>query len=189
MTDRKHHVVLVKKLSRLARVDLDRVHDGNLMRTERAPQQLQDRRVSDKRVDGASLGEDVVDAPGPIAKKSRCAPGLAVQEWAKRVADFRELRIRKDSTQDDVAFRPKFFQRLAIRHGSLLRRLTRRSVDATRPRLHQLQFYRWNAGAAAGFAVGYRRPVIPRAVRSATAMIVLVGLEPPEVANTLPSAT
>ena len=34
-----------------------------------------------------------------------------------------------------------------------------------------------------------RWPVSPRAIQSATAMIVRVGLEPLEVANTLPSAT
>ena len=36
---------------------------------------------------------------------------------------------------------------------------------------------------------GCRWPVSPRAMRSATAMIVRVGLEPPEVTNTLLSAT
>ena len=36
---------------------------------------------------------------------------------------------------------------------------------------------------------GVRWPVSPRAMRSATAMIVRVGLEPPDVTNTLLSAT
>jgi hypothetical protein len=47
-----------------------------LRRNERAPEELQDRRVGDKRVDGASLGKNVVDSPGPIAEKLPLSPGL-----------------------------------------------------------------------------------------------------------------
>jgi hypothetical protein len=77
-SDRKHHVVLVKKLSRLARVDLDRVDNRNLRLGERAPEELDDRGVCDKGVDGASLGKNVVDAPRPIAEKLALSPGLLV---------------------------------------------------------------------------------------------------------------
>src|ERR1700737_1785857 len=41
-----------------------------------APEELRDRRVGDKRVDGASLGKNVVASPGPIAEKLPLSPGL-----------------------------------------------------------------------------------------------------------------
>jgi hypothetical protein len=116
-SDGKHHVILVKKLSRLARMDLDRVHNRNLKLNERAPKEFQDCRVGDKRVDGASLGKNVVDAPRPIAEKLSPSPGLAVQEWTKRVARFLQNRIRKHIAKDDVAVGTEFFQRLTVRHG------------------------------------------------------------------------
>jgi hypothetical protein len=75
--------------------------------------------VGDKGVDGASLGKNVVDAPRPIAEKLSLSPGLAIQQWTKRVAHFLENRIRKHIAKDDVAVGAEFFQRLTIRHGSL----------------------------------------------------------------------
>jgi hypothetical protein len=116
-SDRKYHVVLVKKLRRLARVDFDRVDNGNLRLCERAPQELQDCWVGDKWVDGAGLGEDVVDAPSPVAEKCSLSPGLVIQQRTKRVARFVENRMRKDIPKDDVALGAEFLQRLAARHA------------------------------------------------------------------------
>jgi hypothetical protein len=74
-------------------------------------------------------------------------------------------------------------QILALRDHLIGERITYAVMEAEQQPVHP------TAARAAVAGERYRLPVSPRAVRSATAMSVLVGFWQPEVTNTLPSAT